>query len=225
MGYIKICSDTPKNPISMIGEYAGVCWGADTISQEKNYKRGLNCLNADHGRTLEFPQVYMILDEYSARVIREYYTHIGGDPTRLQESTRYVDYSNFDYVVPPTILRKNGTTEALYRDTMKHIANACKALIEAGVPKEDAAMLLPLGMETKVVVRTNLRQLIDMSHQRLCTRAYWEFRQLMYDLMNELSYYSDEWAYLIENYFKPKCESYGFCTELKSCGRKPQLEK
>lgn len=46
----------------------------------------------------------MILDGYSARVIREWYTHIGGSPTRLQASTRYIDYEHgFDYVVPPSI--------------------------------------------------------------------------------------------------------------------------
>ena len=61
----------------MIGEEAGVCWGADITNQEKNYKRGLDCLESEHGRTFEFPDVYMILDGYSARVIREWYTHVG----------------------------------------------------------------------------------------------------------------------------------------------------
>ncbi|MGN0312148.1 MAG: FAD-dependent thymidylate synthase, partial [Lachnospiraceae bacterium] len=72
------------------------------------------------------------------------------------------------------------------------------------------------------VLRTNLRNLIDMSHQRLCTRAYWEYRQLMQDMMKELVAYSEEWKYLVENYFMPKCEVMGFCTEARSCGRKPK---
>lgn len=104
MGTVTIQRFTYKNPISMIGEEAGVCWGADTSDPEKNYKRGLDCLENEHGRTFEFPDVYMILDGYSARVIREWYTHIGGAPTRLQASTRYIDYeSGFDYVTPPSI--------------------------------------------------------------------------------------------------------------------------
>lgn len=94
MGTVTIQRFTYKNPISMIGEEAGVCWGADTSDPEKNYKRGLDCLENEHGRTFEFPDVYMILDGYSARVIREWYTHIGGAPTRLQASTRYIDYRN-----------------------------------------------------------------------------------------------------------------------------------
>ena len=66
MGTVTIQRFTYKNPISMIGEEAGVCWGADTSDPEKNYKRGLDCLENEHGRTFEFPDVYMILDGYSA---------------------------------------------------------------------------------------------------------------------------------------------------------------
>ena len=83
-------------------------------------------------------------------------------------------------------------------------------------------MLLPLGMESKVVLRTNLRNLIDMAHQRLCTRAYWEYRQLMQDMVHALAEYSEEWRYLTDHYFVPKCEVTGFCPEAKSCGRKPK---
>ena len=78
MGTVTILPYTTKNPISLIGEMAGVCWGADTSDPAKNYKRGWDCITSGHGRTMEFPDVYMILDGYSARVIREWYTHIGG---------------------------------------------------------------------------------------------------------------------------------------------------
>lgn len=77
MGKVIITTDTCKDPISMIGRYAGFCWGADTENPEKNYNRGIGCINSEHGRTREFPDVYMIFDGYSARVIREWYTHIG----------------------------------------------------------------------------------------------------------------------------------------------------
>lgn len=87
MGKIIITEDTTKEPITMIGRYASYCWGADISNPEKNYERGLNCLKSEHGRTWEFPDIYMILDGYSARVIREWYTHIGGSPSRLQAST------------------------------------------------------------------------------------------------------------------------------------------
>lgn len=224
MGKIIIQPETTMDPISLIGREAGVCWGADITDQEKNYKRGLGCLTSGHGRTWEYPQVYMVLDGYSARVIRELYTHIGGGPTRLQASTRYINYQQgFPYVTPPRIAEHEQGAE-IYKEAMDNILASLEKLEQLGLPKEDINMLLPLGMETKVVLRTNLRNLIDMSHQRLCTRAYWEYRQLMQDMMKELVAYSDEWKYLVENYFMPKCEVMGLCTEARSCGRKPKKE-
>ena len=214
--------ETKKDPISLIGREAGVCWGGKIADAEKNYKRGLDCLTSGHGRTWEYPQVFMILDGYSARVIREFYTHIAGGPTRLQASTRYINYQKgFPYVTAPTI-KGNAEAEKIYDDAMNDILVAMQKLESLGLPREDIGMLLPLGMETKVVVRTNLRNLIDMSHQRMCTRAYWEYRKLMKDMIEALSNYSDEWKYLAEKYFLPKCEVAGFCTEAKCCGRKPR---
>lgn len=216
---IKILSETTKNPITLMGERAGVCWGADITDKEKNYKRGLDCINSGHHRVMEYVNVEMIIDGYSARVIREWYTHIGGSPTRLQASTRYIDYQNFECVIPNSIAKNNYLMEVYY-DAIQQIRISSRELAKLGVPKEDIAMLLPLGMTTKIVDKRNLRNLIEMSHQRLCTRAYWEYRNLMRDIMNALKEYSEEWAYLVEHYFEPKCEAVGYCTEKKSCGRK-----
>ncbi len=218
---ITILKETPKNPITLMGERAGVCWGADTDNKEKNYKRGLECIKSGHHRVLEYVNVEMILDGYSARVIREWYTHIGGAPTRLQASTRYINYKNFTYTTPPSV-SENPEAEKIYRDTMSAIAEACSRLeSDCGIPREDAAMLLPLGMSTKIVDKRNVRNLIEMSHQRLCSRAYWEYRLLMNDICKALAEYSEEWKFLAEQYFVPKCEVSGYCSEKKSCGRKP----
>ncbi len=222
MSSIIIQDETTKDPISLIGREAGVCWGGNITDAEKNYKRGLDCLVSGHGRTWEYPQVFMILDGYSARVIREFYTHIAGGPTRLQASTRYINYQKgFPYVTAPSI-KGNAEAEKIYDEAMEGILEAMQKLEAMGLPREDVGMLLPLAMETKVVVRTNLRNLIDMSHQRMCTRAYWEYRNLMKDMIDALSSYSEEWKYLTEKYFLPKCEVAGFCTEAKCCGRKPR---
>ena len=219
MGSVIIQEYTTKNPITMIGEQAGICWGADISNKEKNYKRGIECLNNKHGRTFEFPDVYTIIDGYSARVIREWYTHIGGAPTRLQASTRYIDYNNFDYVTPKSIKEK-ASAERIYKSMMNDIQMHLSALEELEIPREDIAMGLPLGMCTKITDKRNLRNLIDMSRQRMCNRAYWEYREMFRDYCYALKNYSMEWEYLVANYFKPKCEEYGYCEEKFSCGRK-----
>ena len=211
---------TYKYPIQMIGTEAGVCYGSDISNAEKNYKRGIDCLESQHGRTWEFPDVYMILDEYSARVFREWYTHIGGAPTRLQASTRYINYQNgFDYFTPPSI-ENNNMAKFKYDTMMRNIANTLKELEDLGIPREDSANGLRLGMMSKVVCKHNLRNLVEMSYQRECTRAYHEYRKLFKDICIALSEYSEEWKYLVEHYFMPKCDYLGKCTEKKSCGRK-----
>lgn len=225
MGKVIIQTEyTTKNPITMIGTEAGICWGADTTNQEKNYKRGLDCLENEHGRTFEFPDIYAVLDGYSARVIREWYTHIGGAPTRLQASTRYIDYEHgFPYVTPPSV-KENLAANDIYAGVMADIENGLRALDELGIPREDSALCLPLGMETKMVDKRNLRNLIDMSHQRMCTRAYHEYRRLFDDYRVALSAYSDEWKYIVDNYLMPKCKYMGFCKERYTCGMMPRRE-
>lgn len=223
MSKVTILDSTVREPYNMIGRMAGICWGANVNDWDKNYRRGYDCIKSRHGRTWEYVEVYMVLEGWSARVIREFYTHIGGAPTRLQESTRYVDCSDFNYVLPPRIAQ-NITAQNKYHETMQTISKAICTLEDLGIPREDSAMLLPLGMSTKIVVRMNLRTLVDMAHQRLCVRAYWEYRKLMKTIMDSLSLYSAQWEDLVADLFVPKCEDCGFCREKNSCGKYPIFE-
>ena len=213
---ITILNTTTKNPITTIGERAGVCYGSNIGDPEKNYKRGLDCIKSGHGRSLEFVNIEMILDGYSSRVIREWYTHIGGAPTRLQASTRYINYNDFKYYTPDSI-KENADALCEYENLMLNIKIAYKTLMDIGISKEDCANILPLGLLTKIVDKRNLRNLVDMSHQRLCNRAYKEYRDLMHDIIEALSNYSDEWKTVCKMLLVPKCEFFGKCTETYSC--------
>lgn len=226
---ITILPETTKNPITKIGFMAGVCWNGDTTNSEKNYKRGMDCILCEHGRTFEYPDVELIIDGYSARCIREWYTHIGGSPTRLQSSTRYVKWEGSslsdNIIVPPSVDKASADNQEAsnaFQEFEKSFMNLLASMEKSGVPKEDIAMFYPLGMKTKIVDKRNMRNLIEMSHQRLCTRAYWEYRKLMKEICEALSQYSEEWKWIVDNLMKPKCEVTGFCKEKKSCGRKPQ---
>lgn len=225
MGNVIILEETTQKPITLIGKRAGICWGADITSNEKNYKRGMECITSNHGRTLEYVNVEMIIDGYSARVIREWYTHLGGSPTRLQASTRYIDYEHgFDYIVPESI-RNDEKRYEIYTEAIHQINKALVDLEDIGTPREDTALLLPLGMTTKIVDKRNLRNLVDMSHQRMCNRAYHEYRKLFGDICAALYKVSDEWAWIVDNLFVPKCDYIGYCPEKKSCGNAKKREE
>ena len=130
MGNVIILEETTKKPITLIGKRAGICWGADIFVNSAinsgvvslilifcnftppyickscvlHHQIQIDSLMHYYYRRINYVNVEMILDEYSARVIREWYTHLGGSPTRLQASTRYIDYEHgFNYVVPESV--------------------------------------------------------------------------------------------------------------------------
>ena len=219
---IKILDYTTKNPLNMIGEMAGVCWNSPIDDKEKNIKRAKSCIASGHGRVAEYPDVYMIIDGYSARAIRELYTHIIGT-TRLQSSTRYVDAKNMDieneFFYPPKLAEQG---KQVYKKALNDIMESYSVLEDDGLSKEDAANLLPLGMHSKIVFKINLRALMHLANMRLCTRAYHEIRAMVVEMKKELSKVSDEWNWVCDNLLVPKCEAMGYCDEAKSCGRKPK---
>ena len=92
--------------------------------------------------------------------------------------------------------------------------------IKMGEPAEDCRRFLPNATKTNIVVSMNLRELIHLCNERLCTRAQLEIRQLVKEMVKEVVK-NEEW---LKSYLQPKCESLGFCTEAHgSCGRKPHI--
>lgn len=223
-GRVIILPYTTDEPISLIGEMAGICYGTDTTNEEKNYKRGLDCIKSGHGRALEFPKIYMVLDEWSAKVLREIYTHII-DTTRLQASTRYINYENFNVIIPPSVQNNEQALE-IYNNCVDNIRSSIKQLNEIGIPKEDSSGLLPMNYASKMVWELGFRELIAVMSVRKCMRAYHEIRDLMKEIEDALAIYSDQWNYLVNDYkiFKIKCEENQLCNEKFGCGRYPKKE-
>lgn len=137
---ITIFESTDKFPLQKIGKMAGICWNSPIDDTEKNIKRAKECILSGHGRVLEFVDIELCIEGYSARAIREYYTHIAGGPTRLQESTRYVNCENFDFFIPEKL---NALQKECYIAGMKTIRDIYASLLISGVSKEDAANILP----------------------------------------------------------------------------------
>jgi len=211
--------ESTEYPIAQMGKMAGICWGADISTHTVNFTRGKECIESGHGRVTEYSDIIIEISEYSARMIRELYTHIQG-VSRLQESTRYVDCSNFQYYVPESIKNRNDVN-IMYDKVMEFIKTSYKILQELDVPKQDIANILPLGMYTKIVLKINCRALIHMAEVRMCNRALKEYRDFMKELINVLSDINTEWKAFCDNYMKPKCEWLGYCNEKHSCGKYP----
>lgn len=208
--------DYTKNPLTLMGNVASSCWNS-----KGSPRIAIECIESGHGRVLEYADVTIEISDYSSRVMREIYTHIQGT-SRLQSSTRYINYGAFDYYIPDSI--KNNE-EALfhYKTMMFEIGEVYKLLEDLKIPKQDIANILPLGMKSKMVLKINARALLHMAELRLCNRALKEYRDFMKELIGELKKLDSEWETLV-GYAKPKCEVHGYCDEKFSCGKMPKKE-
>ena len=95
-----------------------------------------------------------------------------------QQSQRYVTYADAPtFIVPPSVGGDPAAAEAFAAATAAAF-DGYRALLDAGVPAEDARYLLPNAMETKIVITMNIRELLHFFELRCCKRAQWEIREL-----------------------------------------------
>jgi len=102
-----------------------------------------------------------------------------------QQSQRYVDENNFGYVIPPSI-EKNQTATKIFRKMMKDTGNAYRALLDAGVKREDARFVLPNACASEIVMSANFREWRHIFGLRLSPRAQWEIRRVCMEMLKQL---------------------------------------
>lgn len=135
-----------------------------------------------------------------------------------QQSQRYCNFEEgFDFVIPSKI-EKNESLKQEFLVCMKSLQDLYNIFINNGINQEDARAILPNAASTNIVVTFNLRELMLICNERLCTCAQEEIR----NVFNEISRQVVKFLPFSSNYLVPKCEVVGFCTESKSrsCGRK-----
>lgn len=137
-----------------------------------------------------------------------------------QRSQRYVDESNFSYVVPPSV-EKNNEAKQLYEEYVAKAKEVYKALVDMGVDKEDARYILPQAVETKIIVTMNARELLHFFTLRCCNRAQWEIREMAKRMLAEVK----RVAPIIFEDAGPACLR-GPCPEGQfSCGKAEEVKR
>lgn len=82
-------------------------------------------------------------------------------------SQRYCSEKDFDYIIPESI-KKHEKHCVRYKALMAEIGNFYDKLVELGVPKEDARMVLPNACTTRMIVTMNARELFHFASLRCC---------------------------------------------------------
>ena len=213
---VELISHTP-NPIEAIERAASTCY--DSMPTGGKIMR--HCYRSGHHSVLEFADFSFKISGVSRALTHQLVRHRLA--SYAQRSQRYCSEDGFEYVTPRSIA-KDEAALARYNETIDVIKNAYENLLAAGVPAEDARMLLPNACCTQICVKMNLRTLIHFCNERLCTCAQWEIRAMAREMAKAVA----EIEPRLKEFLVPKCEAHAphsFCTESKSrsCGRHPLI--
>jgi len=103
-----------------------------------------------------------------------------------QSSQRYVDESDAEFVVPPTIAG-NPRAEELYWSHLQHVRRTYELLKQEGIPSEDARFVLPNACSTEIVMTANFREWRHFFSVRGDPAAQWEIRALALEIYGILA--------------------------------------
>ena len=131
-----------------------------------------------------------------------------------QQSQRYVEMTGNSCIVPPSIA-ENEAALAVFSEQSDAAFAAYQKLVSLGVPREDARFILPHGMETRLVVTMNARELHHFFELRLCRRAQWEIRETARAMLREVRAAAPQ----LFDIAGPSCVTIKKCTEAHPCGK------
>ncbi len=161
-----------QEPIEMIAKIASICYDSDPknpLGLVKHLYR-----NSHHS---VFEHIYFTfkIEGISRACSHQLVRHRHCSFT--QRSQRYCSEGSFEYVLPPSV--ENGTYVGSYDYHMYETNEYYEQLQKASVKNEDARYVLPNACTTSLYMSLSLRELIHICNERLCTRAQWEIRELV----------------------------------------------
>ena len=177
---ITLLAITP-NAEKLIEEAGRTCYlSLDRIGDgtEKNFIR--NCIKNGHHSILEHASASFRIRGASRAFTHQLVRH------RLasfsQQSQRYVNEGEFNYVVPPEIAA-NPQALGVFREYIETSRKAYNRLRELEIKKEDARFVLPNALESQIVFSANFRELRFIFALRLHRSAQWEIRRVCLQML------------------------------------------
>jgi len=91
-----------------------------------------------------------------------------------------------DFVIPPSMASKEDVASDFIRETSRLFLKY-REMVSKGIPPEDARFIIPMGVQTKLVITMNARELVQsFLPLRMCTKAQWEIRIVAWLLWRRL---------------------------------------
>ena len=166
---VTVLEHTPK-PDQLCGQMAALCYNS------ANWESALRmALRGGHESVIEHASVTFLIEGVSRALLAQLTRH--RIASFSVQSQRYVDMGEADMVIPGSIAKSEALMSG-YSSLMSMINGMYRTLRDAGVPKEDARMVLPNACATRLGMTMNCRELRHFFSLRTCNRAQWEIRQL-----------------------------------------------
>jgi flavin-dependent thymidylate synthase len=137
----------------------------------------------------------------------------------VQESMRFAvkTHAAIEVVMPPSIqaLKEDDPARVHWDNAVAMLAYSYNAMVDSGIPAEDARGILPTNIVTRVHYKTNLRNLGEHAGLRLCSQAQFEWKQVWAEMLWAIRRYGpkeEAWQQIaIADLFKPICYRTGRC--------------
>lgn len=179
-------------------------------SSDKELKAILkHVMNLGHTSVIEHTSFSFAISDVSRSLTHQLVRH--RIASYAQQSQRYVNLNEPNYVTPPKIA-KNKEMKKAYDKTMKNIWKEYNKLLDLGIPTEDCRYVLPNATCTNIIVTMNARSLLNFFKLRCCQHAQWEIRHLAKKMLEEVK----KVAPTIFKNAGPSCKSEGICPENKN---------
>ncbi|MDR1670078.1 MAG: FAD-dependent thymidylate synthase, partial [Oscillospiraceae bacterium] len=147
----------------------------DGLDSEKTAELLERVASLGHESVLEHAAFTFTLENVSRALLAEITRHrIASFSVKSQ---RYVKESRFDHILPPSV-QADGEAAGLFDRAMEAAGETYRALLERGIPPEDARFVLPNACCTHIVITMNARELRHFFRLRCCNRAQWEIRSV-----------------------------------------------
>lgn len=181
------------NPVETIATIASICYDSTPKHAKKLVERLYK-----NGHHSVFEHIYFTfkIEGISRACSHQLVRHRHCSFT--QRSQRYCPEERFGYVIPPAIEESEAIYEYAGRMTDLDLDYTCFAA--SGISQEDARYVLPNACETSLYLSCNLRELIHIANERLCSKSQWEIRNLVEEMVDLID--SDLQFMLV-----PKCKS------------------
>lgn len=212
-----------KDPIKTIAKAASTCYRSNP-----NIKIVKSCIDSGHHSILEFANFVFKISDIDRATANQLVRH--RIASYAQESQRYVDMSDVNFIRPET---KSWHEDTLYSSALSMAKSSYTTLLELGIKKEDARAVLPNACPTTICISMNLRSLAHFMNERLCSCAQKPIQNMAIAMKKEFKNkqvdmkLTDDEIDLILKLCVPKCElgKIKYCSERKGCGRQKSAKE